>query len=124
MLDFGSKNQMDFSSTSQPQPHLASSSSPSSSIATPSSEAKRRYKPTNSRSNSKTLVSAESEKALRDLLVSSSRYTKFGLICNTDHSLFGAPGSQYRKAIQNRRTKLLAIQKYDPDEFIRLVRGM
>jgi hypothetical protein len=73
---------------------------PTSSIETPPQTYKN-YKPAY-----KTSLPDSTNKALLQLLLSVNRFTKFSDVSNSNHTLYGAPGTKFRRRVQNRHTYL------------------
>lgn len=77
--------------------------------------------PTRSQEPSPGTLPEETDKALLCLLVSPDRHSKFAQICNSNHYIFGASRSTFRRRVQNRRDFLRRLQKNDNDSFYQLL---
>jgi hypothetical protein len=80
----------------------------------------RRKEPT--RTNRRTTLPLESERALLQHLLSPHRFSKFSRICNKNTAIYGSSNTNFRRKILNRRNYLLDIKKNNFSEFLNICR--
>ena len=107
----------------QPQSHKMADNelnSPPSTPQTPTPR-KQRQQRTTTRTNSKSL-SKTTDTALLNYIAMPEWFTKFSQVCNSNHGLFGTPGSSLRRQVQNRHDFLLRLEESDSEAFTELLR--